>query len=101
MPLQIVEWLELLIVSCERLRVGLANGGKGAKLEDLSGKSDELWWRGGGRNQGILHEESSLGLAEEVVGGIQLFVLQSVMELRDEGAEVRHGVWCGMVLIFG
>lgn len=89
-PLKIVERLQLLVVSCEGLRVGLSDGGNGAQLEDCPGKGDKLGRCGGGRNQGILKEKGALGFAEEVVGGIQLLVLEGVLELRDDGLEVGH-----------
>jgi len=90
-PLEVVERLQLLVVSCEGLRVGLSDGGDGAQLENCPGEGDELGRCGGSRDQGILQEKGALGFAEEAVGGIQLLVLQSILELWDDCLEIGHG----------
>jgi hypothetical protein len=89
--LKVVERLQLLVVSCEGLRVGLSDRGDGAQLENCPGEGDKLGRCGGSRDQGILQKKGALGFAEEVVGGIQLLVLEGVLELWDDGLEVGHG----------
>ena len=92
MSLEVVERLKLLVISCEGLRVGLADGGDGSELKDLSGKGNELGRCGRSRDQGILRKEGTLGFAEKAIGSVQLLVLESVVKLRDDGLEFGHGV---------